>query len=84
MRSVVTDEYKAVLTMLVDARRAAGLTQQQLAAELRKPQSFVSKYERGERRLDLVEFIWIARAIGADPARIVRRLERKYPKLCSA
>ena len=81
MRSAFTDEYKAVLKMLVDARQAAGLTQQQLAGALRKPQSFVSKYERGERRLDVVEFIWIARALQAEPAKMIRRLERDFARL---
>jgi transcriptional regulator with XRE-family HTH domain len=71
---VYTSEYEAFLKALVSARRAAGLTQQQLAARLGKPQSFVSKYERRDRRLDLVEFVTIATILGIDPTAIVREM----------
>jgi transcriptional regulator with XRE-family HTH domain len=65
--------------LLVTARRKAGLTQHDVARRLKKPQSFVAKYEGGERRLDVIEFLGIARAIGADPIRIVRALLKKRP-----
>ncbi len=52
-------------------RLAAGLTQMTLAARLGRPQSFVAKYENGERRLDVPEFIEIADAIGFDAAEFV-------------
>jgi transcriptional regulator with XRE-family HTH domain len=61
-----------MVSHLVEARKAAGLTQQQVADRLKKPQSFVAKVEAGERRLDLIEFLQFTRALGADPARIVR------------
>jgi len=67
MRSVHTDAYRAVLEVLVAARRRARLTQQQVANRLRKPQSFVSKYENGERRLDVAEFIGVLDILGHDP-----------------
>ncbi len=67
MRSVHTDAYRAVLEVLVAARRRAGLTQQQVAKRLRKPQSFVSKYENGERRLDVAEFIGVLEILDQDP-----------------
>ncbi len=47
--------YRLFLTRLREARRAAGLTQAEVAAQLRRPQSFVSKCESGERRVDVVE-----------------------------
>jgi hypothetical protein len=56
------------------ARKATGLTQHALALRLKKPQSFVAKYEGGERRLDVVEFITIARALGADPLKLMTTL----------
>jgi transcriptional regulator with XRE-family HTH domain len=56
------------------ARKSAGLTQQEVAKRLRKPQSFVAKYEGGERRVDVVEFVTICRAIGADPAKLIKAL----------
>lgn len=66
-KSVFTDPYSAVLAALVEARQKAGLTQAQLAERLGKPQSFVSKAERGERRIDVVEFCDFADAIGVQP-----------------
>lgn len=53
--------------VLVAARAKVGLTQAQLAQMLHRPQSFVAKYEGGERRIDVVEFCEIAGALGADP-----------------
>jgi transcriptional regulator with XRE-family HTH domain len=66
-RSVHTDDYKRLIGLLVAARRAAGITQTDLARSLAKPQSYVSKIENGERRLDVVEFCdWVS-ALGTDP-----------------
>jgi transcriptional regulator with XRE-family HTH domain len=59
---------------MTKTRKAAGLTQQTLALRLKKPQSFVAKYEGGERRLDVVEFIAIAHALGADPIKLIATL----------
>lgn len=66
-KSVFTAAYDAFCRQLVAERKKAGMTQAALAEVLGKPQSFVSKYERGERRLDVVEFVQIAAAIGLDP-----------------
>lgn len=57
------------------ARQAAGLTQAQVAARVNRPQSFVAKYEQGERRLDVVEFLDLTEAIGTDPFRLLRALK---------
>ena len=54
--------------LLTEARAKAGLTQGQLAEKLHRPQSFVAKYEGGERRIDVVEFCDIANALDVDPA----------------
>ncbi|MXZ87430.1 MAG: helix-turn-helix transcriptional regulator [Gemmatimonadetes bacterium] len=70
-KSVFTGEYELLLRRLISARDAAGLTQHQLALRLNRPQSFVSKYERGERRLDVVEFVTICRILAIDPSSIV-------------
>ena len=61
---------------IVKARKEAGLTQAALATRLGRPQSFISKYESGERRLDVLEFLEVARAVGFDPARFLTDLER--------
>lgn len=57
------------------ARQEAGLTQQELADALGKPQSYVSKYERGERRLDVIEFLEISSALKLDAASVVEALK---------
>ena len=67
-KSVHSDQYRKVIDWLIVARKAAGLTQQQVADRLDRPQSFVAKYEGGERRLDIVEFVTIAKQLKADPA----------------
>ena len=66
-RSVYSDAYKSAMQSLKTARQRAGLSQAALAKRLRRPQTFVSKYELGERRLDVVEFAAAAIAIGVDP-----------------
>ena len=61
-------------TQLRSLRERHGLTQAQVAKRLGKPQSFVAKYEGGERRLSVIEFIDVIRALGADPAAVLRKL----------
>ena len=73
-RSVFTDEYERFRTLLVEARKRSGLSQVTLSERLSRPQSFVSKYERGERRLDVVEFGEVARALGIDPLKLLRQV----------
>jgi transcriptional regulator with XRE-family HTH domain len=79
IKSIHTEAHKAFCALLIEARNAANLTQQDVAKKLRTTQSFVAKYEGGERRLDVVEFINIARVIGADPVRLLRALIRAMP-----
>ncbi len=71
-KSVHSEQYKKVLDWLIAARKDAGLTQQQVADQLGKPQSFVAKYEGGERRLDIVELVAIAKVLGVDPEGAIR------------
>lgn len=59
---------------LHEARRARGLRQCDLAERLGRPQSFVSNYERGTRRLEVSEFIQIARILALDAAAVVAEL----------
>lgn len=56
------------------ARLAAGLRQVDVARLLGKPQSYVAKIERGDRRVDLIETLDICKVIGLDPSRLVKRL----------
>ena len=75
MKTFHTDEYAAFVRRLVSARKEAGVTQQELASRLDKHQSFVSKYERSERRLDVLEFITVCQALGVDACSIIRDVE---------
>lgn len=65
------------MSLLVEARKAAGLTQAALATRLRRPQSFVSKYERRERRLDVIEFLDVAAALHIDAFAVLSRLGKR-------
>jgi len=69
-------KYDRLRVLLIEARETAGLTQVQLAEKLRRPQSFVSKIERGLRRVDLLEFLEIAKVMGLDAAEFLDKLER--------
>lgn len=60
--------------ILVEARKQRNLTQSALAARLGRRQTFVSKYELGERRIDVIEFLDIARELGVDPCKTLKRL----------
>ena len=79
MTSVFTEEYQTFLRLLIESRKEARLTQQELADRLNRPQSFVSKYEKGERRLDVAEFLKISEAIGFDPCELIRKLQDGTP-----
>lgn len=73
-KSVHSDAQHAFCEAMIAARKKAGLTQYQLAEKLKRPQSFVAKYEGGERRVDVVEFIEICRMLDSDPAKLLRSL----------
>jgi len=75
-KSVHTKRYKLFLNLLIRARQDLDVTQEHVAARLNRPQSFVSKYENGERRVDVVEFLEIAEAIGFDPIDFLRKVRK--------
>lgn len=75
VKSVYTERYGAFLSLVVSARRNADLTQQELADQLGRPQSYVSKYERGERRLDVIEFLDIVKILDVDACTLLRELQ---------
>lgn len=66
-------DYRLFLAILREMREAAGITQVALAARLHSSQSFVSKCERGERRIDFVEWLVFCDAIGAGPGAFLKR-----------
>ena len=71
LKSLRTRTHRTLCAVLVKARTDAGLNQTELARKLKRSQSFVSKIEAGERRMDVVEFIEIARALGREPAELL-------------
>jgi transcriptional regulator with XRE-family HTH domain len=79
-KSLKSPEYARLIALLVAARKKAEVRQQILARKLGKPQSFVAKYEGEERRIDLIEFIAIVRALGADPVELFRDFVASEPK----
>ena len=74
MRDTLRSPRQIVLrTELRALRERQGLSQATVARRLSKHQSFVSKYEKGERRLSVIEFIDVVRALGGEPAAVLRR-----------
>ena len=74
-KSIFTKEYAIFLSNLRSARKAAGLTQEQMAKRLHQTQSFVSKCERGERRIDVVELRSFCQAIGISLSDFMQNIE---------
>jgi ribosome-binding protein aMBF1 (putative translation factor) len=70
------EAYERFQQLLVEARRTSGLSQQEIADRLGRPQTYVSKCERGTRRMDVVEFIEMAEVVGFDPIVFIRKLYR--------
>jgi len=62
------------LELLIKARKDAGVTQEQLAKRLNRPQSFVSKCENGERRLDVIELLQFLQSIGVEPIGFLKKI----------
>ena len=75
MRRSSETQKRKVRELLRDLREAAGLRQVDLAARLKRPQSFVSKYESGEKTLDFLEVREVCRALGVPLVDFVRRYE---------
>ncbi len=78
--SIFTKKYEIFKELLIEHRKNAGLTQQNLAELIDKPQSYISKYESGERRLDLIEFIDVAEALHVDKYQFIKELEKRASK----
>ena len=81
MKSPSKSDYEIFCRCMIAARKDAKLTQATIAKSLKKPQSFVAKYENGERRLDVVEFLLVARVIGVDPCDILKEVEQELSNI---
>jgi len=76
-KSIYSAEQTELLKLLREKRKQADLSQTELARRLGRTQSFVSKYEAGELRLDLVELSLVCRALGTSLSSFVRQFERR-------
>jgi len=74
LKSIRSPAQRALIAALREAREDAGLTQKEIAKRLKRPQSFISAYESGDRKIDVLEFIRIAKAVGIEPSELLRRL----------
>jgi transcriptional regulator with XRE-family HTH domain len=73
-KTLRTRGHRKLVGVLVAARKTAGLSQRDLAARLKRPRVFVGRNEAGERRIDVIEFIEIARVMGIDPRQLFAKL----------
>lgn len=78
-RTLGSPRHQALVDLIIRERKAADLTQVQVAKKLRRYQSYVTLFETGQRRIDVVEFMDIAEAIGFDAPAALKRLY-KIPK----
>ncbi len=79
-RWVSSPSYRATVDVLVAARRKSGLSQKAVADLIGKPPSFIAKIELGERRLDLVEYVAIARALDIKPEELMVAIVEALPE----
>ena len=73
-KSIYGQRLKKLCAALIKGRKEAALTQQAVANRLDRPQSFVSKYENGERRLDIIEFLLVTEALEIEPSDLISQL----------
>ena len=83
MNAIFTDDYAALVDLLIEARQAAGLTQRALARRIGKVQSHVCAIEQRQRRVELLEFYTIARALDVDPVDLFGRAAARFDGLRS-
>jgi transcriptional regulator with XRE-family HTH domain len=79
-KAIHSQEHKRLIALLRRARERSGLRQQDVADALGVPQSFVSKYESGERRLDLIELRQVCEALGTTLTRFVSEFQKEVKR----
>ena len=76
-KTIFGGDHQHLVEVLIEARKSAGLTQVELSQRIGRDQTFISLIERGQRRVDAIEFIGMAKAMGMNPtdlfAEVVRR-----------
>ena len=78
-KSIFDGAHAQLIDILMAARRRSGLTQAEVAAKVSKDQTFISLIERSQRRVDVLEFIALARAMGEDPQRLFAEVVATVP-----
>ena len=73
-QTLQSERHRALIALLIEKRKKAGMTQAELAKKLGRHQSFVATVESGQRRIDVVEFLEFAEAIGFDPRSAIARV----------
>jgi transcriptional regulator with XRE-family HTH domain len=79
LKHLRSPKHRALIAAIAQARRAAGLTQRQLAARLKRSNSFIWKLEAGERQLNVLEFIEITKTLGVKASELIAQIEGPSP-----
>lgn len=82
-KSAFSDAHQILVEQLTAARKQSGLKQEELAALIGKDQSYISNIERGQRRVDVLEFVALSRAMNVDPATLFSSIASKLPTMFS-
>lgn len=77
-KTLGSERHKALISLLIEAREKAGLTQTELAEKIGEYQSFVARLESGQRRVDVVEFLELAEVLGFDAPATMAEVQ-KFP-----
>lgn len=72
--TIRTKRHQRLVEILITARKQAGIRQAELARRVGKTQTFVTRFEAGQRRIDAIELLALCRIIGIDPVKMVRKL----------
>ena len=79
-KTIFGGDHRHLVAVLIEARQDSGLTQGELAKRVGKDQTFISIIERGQRRVDVLEFVALATAMGQEPSRLFAEVLKRLPK----
>ena len=77
MKTIHNKRHKRLVELIIHARKEAGIRQVQLAKKLKRSQTWIARLESGDRRIDVIELLDLADAIGFDALDILGQLEAK-------
>lgn len=79
-KTIFGGDHQHLVQVLTEARKASGLTQTELAKLVGKDQTYISIIERGQRRVDVLEFVALAKAMKVDPASLFEQVLKRLSK----